>query len=152
MAQFELAIPTVLANEGGLVDDPSDAGGLTKYGISQRSYPNLDIRNLTVEQASAIYLRDFWIFGGIVDQSVATKIFDSYVNMRHAAIRIVQQVVSVPQDGVYGSMTEKSINNMNPTNFLVAFRIGLVGHYSAIVAANPSQQKFLRGWLNRANQ
>jgi len=49
---FNLAIPVILQHEGGYVNDPNDAGGATKYGISQRTYPNLDIANLTVAQAS----------------------------------------------------------------------------------------------------
>ena len=65
-SSFDLAIPIVLENEGGYVNDPADPGGETKYGISKRSYPALDIKNLTVEQATAIYLRDFWQFGGII--------------------------------------------------------------------------------------
>ena len=56
MAEFKLAIPRVITNEGGYVNDPDDPGGETKYGISKRSYPALDIKNLTVEQATAIYL------------------------------------------------------------------------------------------------
>ncbi len=45
--------------EDGLVDDPRDPGGLTKYGISQRAYPDLDIANLSEADARAIYVRDF---------------------------------------------------------------------------------------------
>src|ERR1039458_5408099 len=106
MADFNLAISIVLTNEGGLVDDPNDPGGLTNYGISKASYPNLDIKNLTVAQATAIYLRDFWLFGGIVNQAVATKLFDAYVNMRHDAIKIAQGIVGAVVDGGYGVHTE----------------------------------------------
>jgi len=110
MANFEPAIEITLKNEGGLVDDPADPGGLTKFGLSQRSYPNVDIKNLTIEDAKAIYLKDFWKFGGITDQSIANKIFDSYVNMEHAAIKIAQKTVGFSkQDGVYGPVTETAI-------------------------------------------
>ena len=44
MAEFSLAIPIVLENEGGYVDDPNDPGGETNFGISKRSYPNVDIK------------------------------------------------------------------------------------------------------------
>jgi lysozyme family protein len=60
MNDFEQAIELLLAIEGGYVNDPDDPGGETKYGISKRSYPHLDIENLTVEEAKAIYHRDFW--------------------------------------------------------------------------------------------
>lgn len=42
------------------MNDPDDPGGLTKWGISQRAYPALDIRNLTQQEAEAIYYRDYW--------------------------------------------------------------------------------------------
>jgi len=53
-------VPHVLKREGGYVDDPTDRGGETKYGISKRSYPQLDIKNLTLEQALEIYRKDYW--------------------------------------------------------------------------------------------
>ena len=49
MQNFPDCISHVLAAEGGLVNDPQDPGGVTKFGISQRSYPALDIRELTPE-------------------------------------------------------------------------------------------------------
>jgi|SRR5271157_1584796 len=152
MARFDLAIQVVLRNEGGLVEDSADPGGLTNYGISQKSYPSLDIRNLTRAQAMEIYLRDFWKFDGILDQPVATKVFDATVNMGHIAIKILQRILGVSDDGVYGPTTEKAVNVMNPGVLLGRFRTALVDHYEAIVAANPSQAKFLDGWLRRARQ
>ena len=150
MADFELAIPVVLRNEGGYVDDPNDAGGETNFGISKRSYPNVDIKNLTVEEASAIYKHDFWKFDGINDQAVATKIFDSYVNNGRTAIRIAQEVVVAPEDGEYGPHTEAAINNT--ADFLGSYRTQLAVHYRNIVANNPAMEKFLNGWLRRAAQ
>ena len=152
MAQFSLAIPGVLKNEGGYTWDKADPGGETNFGISKASYPNIDIKNLTVEEATAIYLRDFWLFGGIVDQAVANKLFDSYVNMRHAAIKIAQGIVGSPVDGAYGPHTEAAINGSLSGFFLGKFRAGLAAYYQAIVAHNPSQEKFLAGWLRRAAQ
>ena len=64
---FQRCIPTILKIEvgpywstGGLVNDPDDPGGLTKWGISQRAYPKLDIKNLTQADAEFIYYRDYW--------------------------------------------------------------------------------------------
>jgi lysozyme family protein len=152
MANFEDAIGTVLANEGGYTWDENDPGGETNFGISKRSYPNVDIKNLTVEEASAIYQRDFWKFDGINDQSVATKLFDSYVNMGHTAIRLAQYIVGVYEDGMYGPRTESQINGDDPVAFLSDYRDSLAGHYRDIVNANPSLGRFLAGWLRRAAQ
>ena len=56
---FETAVDFILDVESGLVGDPSDPGGLTKFGISQRAYPNLNIRDLTIEGAKALYRKDY---------------------------------------------------------------------------------------------
>jgi hypothetical protein len=62
--EWEKAVAFVLRQEGGYIDDPSDAGGRTKYGISQRSYPALDIANLTKAEAKEIYWHDYWLAAG----------------------------------------------------------------------------------------
>lgn len=156
MANFDEAIRTVLENEGAvIVDDPKDPGGLSRYGISHRSYPTVDIRNLTEDQAIEIYRRDWWHYDGIIDQRVATKILDSCVNLgEHAAIYLLQEIVLqvVKPDGLFGPVTEDCLNRMDPQALLTAYRAKLVAHYEDIVEANPSQVKFLKGWLARAAQ
>ena len=57
---FDDAFEALMAHEGGYANDPRDPGGETKYGISKRAYPAVDIRNLTLEAAKAIYKRDYW--------------------------------------------------------------------------------------------
>jgi lysozyme family protein len=57
---FEKAVKFVLDHEGGYVFNPLDPGGETNYGISKRSYPNQDIKALTIDQAKAIYQKDYW--------------------------------------------------------------------------------------------
>ena len=153
-SSFDLAIPIVLENEGGYVNDPADPGGETKYGISKRSYPALDIKNLTVEQATAIYLKDFWQFDGIIDQRVANKLFDAYVNLKHIAMKYAQAIVfkALTPDGIFGPETEDAINRADPNAFLTTFRAKLVKHYEDWVAAHPEEHKDLEGLLRRANQ
>ena len=73
--KFDLAILHILNFEGGLSNHTNDRGGTTKFGISKKSYPNLDISNLTLEQAKDIYKRDYWQpypYKDIVDIDVAT--------------------------------------------------------------------------------
>src|SRR5574343_1427713 len=82
--RFLKAVARVLEHEGGYVNDPADAGGETKYGISKRSYPHLNIMALTREQAKKIYYRDWWRRYGydmIADAGLAAKTFDLSVNM-----------------------------------------------------------------------
>ena len=152
MANFELSIPTVLKNEGGYVNDPADPGGETNFGISKHSYPNVDIKNLTEAEASALYQKDFWKFDGINDQAVATKLFDSFVNMGRRAIRFAQALVGAEQDGVYGPGTEAAINSADPEQFLSGYRNSLVDYYRGLVERDSSLGEFLAGWLRRAAQ
>jgi lysozyme family protein len=151
MADFNLAIDTVLTNEGGLVDNPSDPGGLTNFGISQRSYPTVDIRNLTRETAAAIYQRDFWHYDAVQLQPMATKIFDMSVNMGHAAIRILQTCLGVTVDGIWGPGTCAAVNAAGDS-LLSDYRLALGRHYQNLVLANPALAQFLKGWLRRAAQ
>jgi Glycosyl hydrolase 108 len=65
---FGRCIAFVLESEGGLSEDPNDKGGLTNFGISQRAYPKLDIRNLTRQQAELIYRADYWHASGADSQ------------------------------------------------------------------------------------
>ena len=57
---FESVIDGLIRREGGYVNSKNDPGGETRWGISKRYYPHLDIKNLTVEQAKAIYRKDYW--------------------------------------------------------------------------------------------
>lgn len=68
--------------EGGYVNDPQDPGGETKYGISKRAYPNEDIKNLTLDRAKELYLRDYWDKAGCdaLAWPCALMVFDSAVN------------------------------------------------------------------------
>ena len=63
---FQRCILFVLDQEGGYVNDPRDPGGETNFGISKRSYPDVDIRALTKPQAIEIYRKDYWLPSGAV--------------------------------------------------------------------------------------
>ena len=76
------AIEHVFKWEGGYVNDPRDPGGETNMGISKRSYPHLDIANLTREDAVEIYRRDYWMKSGANELSwpLCLTHFDFAVN------------------------------------------------------------------------
>ena len=80
---FDTAFEFILRWEGEYVNDPNDPGGATKYGISSRSYPNLDIENLTVYDAKGIYYKDYWLRSGCDELTPPMDIiiFDTSVNM-----------------------------------------------------------------------
>ena len=156
MATFDKAIGAVLEHEGGYTFDPNDPGGETKYGISRKTYPNLDIKALTLDQAKAIYKRDYWIYSRIQDQDVATKVFDMAVNLGPpAAHRLLQTALlalgeTVAVDGVFGPQTLAATNRVNPEQLLQELRARAAVYYAQTVVANPPEQKFLLGWMRRA--
>ena len=157
--KFEQAITRVLKNEGGYTNDQYDGGGETKFGISKRSYPNLDIRSLTLDGAKLIYYRDFWApqhYEQINSFAIAEKIFDLAVNVGTPKAHIVLQRAlravgfRVKEDGILGKITLAAINAANENALLAAIRSESAGYYRSIVAANSSQSRFINGWLNRS--
>ena len=80
---FEKALKFVLKWEGRYSNDPNDPGGETKYGISKRSYPELDISKLTLKQAKEIYYKNYWLKTGCDELPYPFNIivFDTAVNM-----------------------------------------------------------------------
>lgn len=157
--RFQQAVEVVLKHEGGYVNDPTDPGGETNFGISRRSYPDLDIRNLTREQAIEIYRQDFWLRWGydrIRDLGVATKVFDMAVNMGpRRAHRLLQQALGwvgypVVVDGILGSETLTATNAVDPGRLLEALRMLAARYYWELVRADHRRSKFLAGWLARA--
>lgn len=156
---FEHAIIKVLADEGGYVNNSADPGGETKYGVSKRSYPNVDIKNLTVEQAKDIYYRDFWLTGPydqIACGPLAEKVFNTAVNAGNSrAFKLLQQAVNkcggnVIVDGAVGPKTLAAVNSLDGQAVLSAYRVAQADFYKGLVAADPSKGVFLKGWLNRA--
>ncbi|KKK77044.1 hypothetical protein LCGC14_2857570, partial [marine sediment metagenome] len=120
MADFTIASDKTLAFEGGYHDGTGDYGGETKYGIAKKFYPNVDIKNLTIDAARAIYKRDYWdklMLDKITSQSVANELFDTAANMgwRRAA-RFLQESMNLLDestlvvDGLVGMKTLAVVN------------------------------------------
>lgn len=158
MSKFELSIDTVMRNEGGYSNHPADPGGETKYGISKRSYPNVDIANLTLDGAKAIIKENYWRFDGIDSQAVATKLLDMAVNLGlRSAVRILQTCLmelgkGVVVDGIIGPATIATCNGSDTSQVLIELRTHQQAYYVQLVAQKPSLFPFLKGWLRRANQ
>ena len=156
MADFNLAISKTLQHEGGdtFTDDMLDHGGATKFGISQKAYPELDIRNLSEDQAKDIYRRDYWnrVKGDdIQSQVVAETIFDVCVNMGiSGGSKLAQKTLAIkPADGIIGPQSLAVINAADEDLFIAKFALAKIERYTEICRADSSQQKFLLGWLNR---
>jgi lysozyme family protein len=161
-AAFLESVELVLAAEGGYVNNPSDTGGETKFGISKHSYPKLDIANLTRDGAVAIYFSDFWQkFGlGLLTPRVAAKVFNLGVDMYPlSAIICLQRAcracgISIMETGVVDGSTRNAVESLTIANepaLMAALRSELAAHYR-LVAANQGKrdQAFIKGWLARA--
>jgi lysozyme family protein len=146
---FDIAFDRLIKNEGGYVNDPRDPGGETNWGISKRSYPDLDIRHLTREQAKAIYWRDFWIAGNmaVLGKAIGFQVFDMAVNGGiQTALRLLQRAVDVAEDGHIGPRTMKAVLDMSVTDVIMRY----VAHelkYKTKLSTWPVHGK---GWANRA--
>lgn len=125
---FETAIKFILKHEGGYVFDPDDPGGETNYGISKRAHPDIDIKNLTVKQASEIYLNEYWRPGAQdKEECIRLVYFDTSVNC--------------------GLMRAKKM--YRECDSFHGFLWLRVRYYMDIVQARPVMKKYLSGWLNR---
>jgi lysozyme family protein len=114
---FDAAIGLLLSPdvEGGYVNDPLDPGGETHWGISKRTYPELDIRNLRQEEAIEIYRKDFWtkLCCPELPPALAIVLFDSAVNQgERPAIEMLQASLGVVVDGLMGPATVTAARGM----------------------------------------
>lgn len=119
---FDAAFERVIGHEGGYVNDPADPGGETKWGISKRSYPHLDIRSLTREDAREIYRRDFWgrLQADRLPASVAYQLFDFAVNSGiETAVRYLQRALGVADDGIWGPRSQAAADATSETDMLM---------------------------------
>jgi len=156
---FQKAVARVLADEGGYVNNPADPGGETNFGISKRSYPDLDIKSLTRDRAIDIYFRDWWTKYGFdrLTPEIGAKLFDLAVNEddQHA-VRTLQRAlracgVVVDEDGNLGPKTVAAANSVaNTESLLVGIRCEAASYYRLLAALHHRDEVFLKGWLNRA--
>jgi len=154
-SDFNIAIQVVLANEGGYSFNPADPGGETNFGISKHAYPDYDIKNLTKDEAAEIYRHDYWLYGDLNSQDIATKMLDMSVNMGiHRAVILVQTSLNdigehCVVDGIWGLATESTINGSDANVLLPEIRASQSHYYTQLVAQKPELYPFLKGWLRR---
>lgn len=167
---FNKAFNNSLAHEGGFVNDPDDAGGATKYGITLKTYRESHpaatvetIKNLTVKDAEEFYFNEFWLRYGydrISVDDLAIKIFDAAINMgtrqAHLCLQRALNCVGfkLSEDGQIGEETLTALNHGGCPEWqfaiLCAYRSELAGFYRLLAETKPKNKKFLKGWLRRA--
>jgi lysozyme family protein len=167
MADVNLLAPKILKWEGGFVNDPVDKGGATNMGVTLATWKQVgydkdgdgdidvdDIRLLTRADATMVLKKfywDRWKADQILNQSVADILVDWVWASGKWGIVIPQRILNVAADGIVGNMTIRAVNSADQKEFhakIVAERKKFIDD---IIARNPSQAKFRKGWLNRLN-
>jgi lysozyme family protein len=151
---FKDSVKIILQHEGGYVNDPADPGGETNFGIAKRFYPNLDIKNLTAEQAEDIYFNKYWLkmkLEGIQNDLLRLHVFDMGVNAgTFYAIKLLQQLVGAKDDGINGPATMLAVNTYkNQAELVEKYKEGRMLYYISLVEKKTEMIKFLKGWIKR---
>jgi lysozyme family protein len=134
--EFLSAVERVLANEGGYSSNPADPGGETRFGISARSNPDVDIAALTRDAAIEIYWREWWLRFGFAQlpDAIGAKTFDLAVNIGAAqAIECLRRALRacgspVTEDGTLGPATILAARRANPMAMMSAMRSEAAGY------------------------
>lgn len=145
---FEISINRLLGHEGGYVNNPADPGGETNWGISKRSYPGLNIKTLTREQAIALYKRDFWEVVGAdsFPDGIGYQLLDFAVNSGSGiALRALQRAVGCADDGHIGPVSLAAIKAMEPHDLVMRF----LAERLVFMTNCSGWPSFSKGWARR---
>lgn len=145
---FDTMIDRVLGHEGGYVNNPRDPGGETKFGIAKRSYSNVDIKNLTRDQAVEIYRADFWarVKGDQLPPAFVFQALDAAVNHGIGnAVRWMQRAAGVADDGMIGPVTIAAVGRAEVADLVLNFNAERLAFYAKLSTFDT----FGRGWVNR---
>ena len=158
MSNFDGIFDFVVGSEGGFTDNPADPGNWTggrigagecrgtRFGISAGAHPDLDIANLTLDQAKSLYQSEYWdrIDGDRLPASIALLVFDAAINngIGHA-VRWLQQAALVAQDGMIGPATLEAIGS------IVAKPDGSAELCAELLAQRLTFMTFGLGWARR---
>ena len=148
MTYFDECFAKLIGHEGGYVFDARDPGGETKFGISKRAYPNIDIHALTLDGAKSIYRKDYWqrCRCDELPQGVAFDVFDAAVNSGPGqAIRWLQRAVGVADDGIIGPVTLAAVRKSDPA----ALRARYSGVRLEFMTQLSTWPAFGKGWARR---
>ena len=162
MDAFTAAFAVVVGEEGGFGADPTDPGNWTggavgsgrlagtKFGISAAAWPDLDIAQLTLAAAQAIYRRDYWdrVRGDDLPPAVALLVFDAAVNNgTERAARWLQAALGVAEDGAIGPATLAAVTARADDGGALASEF--LAQRLVFMAALPTWRAFGLGWARR---
>lgn len=174
MADVKQAIDSVLVEEDSTLSvaivNLRDGAGWTRLGVTSKNHPELiptgffDSHKVSRDQALVIaeqvYAKEYATplhIADIADQALANALLSAGANMgTGTAAKLLQQAINhtmhVDVDGVIGPGTLSAVRMINPGSLLSTFIGEAKLHYVTLAVTNPADQKFLQGWLNRANR
>lgn len=157
---FDQAFERLIGHEGKFTNDRQDRGNWTtgvigkgqlngtKYGISAMTYPDLDIKSLSLEQAKNIYKRDWWdkINADQIDSALVFQVWDFAINAgMGTAKRKLQLAVGVLDDGIIGNLTIQAINKADLNDILLKFNAERLKYYTSL----STWSRYGKGWTLR---
>lgn len=153
---FDEGLGFALDWEGPETNDPDDNGGHTKYGISKAAHPDVDIKNLTLEEASKIYFNEYWQkHFKELNEHIALKLFDLCINPGvTTTIKLFQGVLNnyfkkkLAVDGVLGPNTTSAANSVNQKSLYSAFIYEMSKELESR-SNRRKNKKYILGWWNR---
>jgi len=174
MSDFEKCVQFIFERECvykkghyGKIDDEhvvwenvsKDPGGLTKWGIDQRSHKDVDIKNLTEKQAEEIYRKEYWdkYHCEQLEWPLNAVHFDGCVNMGAGqAVKLLQRVCGTHDDGAWGPNTRAAVTAACKVRSTEVVAKQLIEKkrefYKTLAKQDPDQfGGFEEGWLNRTN-
>jgi lysozyme family protein len=152
-AAFGSAVSFVIDRLEGGASLISDSGGETKFGISKRGNPGVDISHLSREEAIAIYHEKYWsvVRGDALPRGLDLLVFDAAVNMGPIpAVRLLQRILSIREDGMVGPQTIAAVKAFSPQSELRALYNELRHRvYTDLCDKKPAFEKYRYGWSCR---
>ena len=152
MTGFESSFQDLIGNEGGYVDNPSDPGGATRYGITERvarahGYSG-DMHELPLETAREIAKAEYWTPAGCehLDDRLAFQVLDGAYNSGVAqSVKWLQQAAGAVQDGVFGPATLSAVNAKGTDMLIERYN----AHRLMFLTNLPTWETFGKGWARR---
>lgn len=157
---FDEAFRRLIGHEGGYSTDRRDPGNWTggrvgvgtlkgtKFGLAANTYPNLDIKNLTLAQAKEIYKIDWWDKLGAdgMHSAIVFQLWDFAINAgKSRAIKELQQAVGVPADGIIGPQTLAAVNAHDLNDVILSLTAERLKFYTSL----STFKTYGKGWTNR---
>jgi lysozyme family protein len=139
----------------GYVNDPLDRGGETKYGVAKNANMDLNITELDWDATKRVYFKRYWLAGDCqhLPSRLAVLHFDGCVNHGVGrAAKFLQRAVNATADGDIGPATLRAVASKNEMETCASICDQREAFYRTIVRNNPSQGRFLNGWLRRINE